>query len=318
MNFSDEELLLIASLLDEDEPKPKRKRKWVHPSLQYRSTRGEFHTLYPQLVDDETMFFQYFRMSKERFEMLLSIGGNLKKQDTKFRAAISPREKLAVCLRFLASGDSFRTIAFSYRLGTYTVQQTVHEVCDVIIKIMMKEVMSIPTKQEWEKIAQEFWQQWQFPNCIGALDGKHVVIEAPHNSGSLYFNYKKSFSIVLLALIDANYRFIVVDVGSYRRSSDGGIFANLNLGKRLERNTLDIPDDANLPGTQQLAPFVIVGDPAFPLKKFLMRPFPGTHIENQIEKRIFNYRLSRVRRVVENAFGILTQKFRFYDRRLKN
>lgn len=100
MNFSDEELLLIAVLLDDDEAKPTGRRKWVHPSLLCRATEGEFHTLFPQLLDDETKFFQYFRMSREQFEILLSkIGSDLKKQDTTFRAAISPREKLAVCLR---------------------------------------------------------------------------------------------------------------------------------------------------------------------------------------------------------------------------
>lgn len=63
MNFSDEEFLLIALLLDEDEANRKKRRKWVHPSLLYRATEREFHTLFPQLLDDETKFFQHFRMS---------------------------------------------------------------------------------------------------------------------------------------------------------------------------------------------------------------------------------------------------------------
>jgi hypothetical protein len=66
MNFSVEELLMSAVLLYEDEAKPTG-RKWVHPSLLCRAMEGEFHTLFPQLLDDETKFFQYFRMSREPF-----------------------------------------------------------------------------------------------------------------------------------------------------------------------------------------------------------------------------------------------------------
>nr|CAI5840916.1 unnamed protein product [Callosobruchus analis] len=177
--------------------------------------------------------------------------------------------------------------------------------------------MPSPTEEIWKTVEKNFCELWNFPNCIGAIDGKHVVIEAPANSGSLYFNYKKTFSVVLLALVDANYRFISVDVGAYGKNSDGGIFASSNMGKALLGNSFNIPPDKSLPGTTIIVPHVIVGDEAFPLSKHLLRPFPGTQIRNNISKRTFNYRLSRARRLSENAFGILTQVFRIYQRRFK-
>ncbi|XP_031332700.1 protein ALP1-like [Photinus pyralis] len=177
--------------------------------------------------------------------------------------------------------------------------------------------MPNPTEDSWKKIAEEFWNVWNFPNCIGALDGKHVVIQAPADSGSQFFNYKKTFSIVLLALVDAHYTFIAVDIGGYGRNSDGGLFANSNLGRALEKNKLNVPIDTELPNTSTSMPFVIVGDEAFPLKRYLLRPYPGSQIQDDRSKRIFNYRLSRARRVSENAFGILSQKFQLYNRRLK-
>jgi len=202
-------------------------------------------------------------------------------------------------------------------LGHSTVHSIVVEVCTAIIKQLLKEYIPEPKKENWEQISNDFWEIWNFPNCIGALDGKHVVIEAPPNSGSMYYNYKKTFSIVLMALVDAHYKFIAVDIGAYGRNSDGGIFSNSNFGKALERNKLNIPDGKPLPGTSEKSPFTMIGDEAFPLKTYLLRPYPGPQSYADNTKRKFNDRLSRARKVVEDTFGQLTQKFRIYSRRMK-
>lgn len=185
------------------------------------------------------------------------------------------------------------------------------------MKHLMPQVMPQPTEESWKQIAKDFWNIWNSPNCLGALDGKHVTIQAPPNSGSNFFNYKKIFSVVLLALVDANYNFIAVDVDAYGKNSDGGILAHSNLGKSLENGSLHIPNSKFLPGTNNYVPYVILGDEAFPLKTYLMRPYPGKQLEDS-SKRIYNYRLCRTRRVVENCFGILTQKFRIYNRRIQS
>jgi hypothetical protein len=163
----------------------------------------------------------------------------------------------------------------------------------------------------------DFLDLWNFPNCIGAIEGKRVKVQAPPNSGSKFFNYKHSFFVVLLALVDAHYKFTVVGIGSYGRNSNGGIFAHSKLGKYLETH-LGIPKDEELLGTSCLAPHVIVGDEAFPLKTYLMRLYPELQSKGDNEKCIFNYWLSQARRVVENAFGILSQKFQIYQRTLQS
>lgn len=135
------------------------------------------------------------------------------------------------------------------------------------------------------------------------------MIKCPTKTGSLYFNYKGTFSVVLLALVDANYKFVCIDIGSYGRNSDGGIFAHSSLGRALSAEQLKLPPDSPLPGAEQLgpAPFVMVGDEAFPLQTHLLRPFPGRHCPP--DQKAFNYRLSRARRIVENAFGILAVRW---------
>lgn len=94
------------------------------------------------------------------------------------------------------------------------------------------------SSEEWEKIADEYFVKWNFPNCLGALDGKHVTIRCPRNSSSMNYNYKNTFSIVLLALADANYKLIHVDVGCKGRISDGGVFNRCTLYNAIENNIL--------------------------------------------------------------------------------
>lgn len=118
-----------------------------------------------------------------------------------------------------------------------------------------------------------------------------------------------------MAVIDARYRFIMVDVGANGRACDAGIFAGSAIADALERNTVHIPTPQPLPGRVNNVPFVIVGDDAFGLKPHIMKPFPGRDSEDF--ERIFNYRLSRARRVSENAFGILAKRFRVLDNRMK-
>lgn len=93
----------------------------------------------------------------------------------------------------------------------------------------------MPTnEEEWKIVADGFEKNCHFPNCLGAVDGKHVQIEKPANSGSFYYNYKHTFSVVLMAVVNSNYEFIMADVGTNGRISDGGVFSNSSFGKLFQ------------------------------------------------------------------------------------
>lgn len=164
--------------------------------------------------------------------------------------------------------------------------------------------------EEWLQISNEFEEKWNFPHIIGAIDGKHISIQAPINSGTEYYNYKGFFSIVLIGVVDANYKFIFADVGCQGRISDGGVFKNTIIYKKLENRTLDLPSPKpiQIPYCVDV-PYMLLGDKAFSLNEYTMKPFDGNPASGSPE-RIFNYRHSRARRVVENAFGILSAVFR--------
>ncbi|GBO31792.1 hypothetical protein AVEN_160496-1 [Araneus ventricosus] len=147
------------------------------------------------------------------------------------------------------------------------------------------------TPQEWTAVAADFERRWQFPHCIGAMNGKHVEIECPPNSVSDFINYMGFFSIVLLALVDANYNFLFVDIGCHGRISDGGVFKHTKLHTLLNSKQLGLPNIAPLQNSNLLAPYVIVADDAFALNENVMKPY--SHQSNEVQKRIFNYRLSR-------------------------
>jgi len=144
--------------------------------------------------------------------------------------------------RFLASGNSQITVSFSYRIAPSTVHSIIISTCEAIWNKLFPTELPQPTEEEWKKKGEEFYSLWQFPNCIGANDEKHIEIQAPHNSGSLFFNYKKTFPVVLLALVDASYKFTVIDVGGYGKSSEGGLSTRSILRKSLEANTINIPN----------------------------------------------------------------------------
>ena len=133
---------------------------------------------------------------------------------------------------FLASRDSFTGLKARFHTGKSTIHDVVVETCEAIWERLKDEVMSQPTTQHWERIEEGFRILCHFPGCIGALDGKHIRIKAPSNTASLFHNYKTFFSTVLLALVDANYRFIYVDIGEYGSNSDGIVFRASAFGKK--------------------------------------------------------------------------------------
>ena len=242
----------------------------------------------------------------------------LKKRHTNYRKPISAEVRLAVTLRYLSLGDGFRSLSQQFKIGLSTTREIVHETCKAIATELQDEYLSTPMNvQQWLQIAERYETRWNFPHVIGSLDGKHIRIARPRRSGSLYYNYKGYFSLVLLAICNADYELLYVNIGAEGRASDGGTWRQCSFYEYLhkEDNPLNIPAPAILPGINRLVPYFLVADDAFKLSPNVMKPFPG--ITESRKEEVYNYRLCRCRRVVENTFGILTSRFRIFHRTIE-
>ena len=171
------------------------------------------------------------------------------------------------------------------------------------------------TKEEWTAIQDQFFEKWDFPQCLGALDGKHVRIQCPPRAGSTYFNYLGYHSIVLFAVVDANYKFIYYEVGAPGRVGDATIWNKSPLKTALDDDKLHAPDRRTTPGSNTPISSLIAADSAFALSPRLMKPYPEKNSTRG--QRLFNDRLPRARRVIKNAFGILASRFGIYQRAMQ-
>ena len=304
----------VAVALEDSPPPRKKRRVWVWPYLQRKAQYGHYDTLMDELYDDNPELYRnYIRMDRQQFmDIVELISPIIERKNTRWRPAIDPRARLAITLRFLATGDSYKSLQYAFRVAHNTISGIVPDTCNAIITAMAPEHLQLPTTEDqWIKIAKGFNDKWNLPHCIGAVDGKHIRIQNPHLAGSHFFNYKKFYSMVLMAVVDADYKFIYIDVGAVVAESDGGVWARTGRSHMLHSGEAHLPQPKCLPNTPHTSSpshYYLVADDAFPLRPYLMKPFPCRGLTK--EERIYNYRLSRARRTVENAFGILASRFR--------
>ncbi|XP_063602319.1 uncharacterized protein LOC134778434 [Penaeus indicus] len=252
--------------------KKSRKRLWMKPWLQ-KKDRSVYHKLIEETrVADGSVFYDFHRMNRQNFDVLLNLVAPLiQKETTQLRDTISAPERLSLTLRYLATGETRRSLGFQYRISHSLITYIIPEVCSAIYSVLKDMYLKLPsTSEEWKQVASDFYSSWNFPMCIGAMDGKRFLMRKPENTGSEYCDYKSRHSMIMLALVDAHYKFMYVDVGAQGRSSDAGVWDRCKLREYLEKEKLQVPPPDTLPFSDQKVPYVIVGDDAFPLKNYLM------------------------------------------------
>ena len=173
-----------------------RHNMWVRPWLLQREEWGPCHNIMADLYAiDIPGFTNYMRMTPEFFEMIKTrLEPRLARQATKYIAPITVGEKLALTIRFLATGESYTSLSCQFRVGRSTISKFLPEVCTAIQDEFTREYLKCPTTpDELKELEKEFRIRWNAPHAQGALDGKHVVLKKPKNTGALYHNYKRFF-----------------------------------------------------------------------------------------------------------------------------
>ena len=179
---------------------------------------------------------------------------------------ISAAKRLTLTLGFLATGETLRSLSFQFQISWAAISCIIKEVCQAIEKRVGPKFLALPPSQEeWQAIALKFEDRWNFPNCLGAIDGKHIVMEPPAASGSFYNNYKNTNSIVLTAIAGPYFECLYADSGTNGRVSDGGVWNKRSLSQAIEDGRISLPPPQCLPHGVQKLPHIFVANDALAL-----------------------------------------------------
>lgn len=248
-------------------------------------------------------------MTRDTFEALCNqLAPEFARQDTHLRRCVPLDKRVAMCVYALSSSAELRTVANLFGVGESTLRTAVHEFCELVVQIIMPSMISFPTTEgKMRDIIKGFLDDWQFPQTYGALDGCHIGVEPPKEYAADYYCYKHKYSTVLLAMCDSGCRFIYVNVGAPGRNNDANVYGRSSLPTLIAAHPMLDSLTSSIDG-RNIQP-LILGDGAFPLSPNLMKPYADGPVFNQ-QQRVFNYHLSRARRVIENAFGRLKARYR--------
>lgn len=277
----------------------------------YRSIewwRGVVNGLY-----GDARWKENLRMSRDTFEMLCDeVRPLIERKTTSFREAVCVEARVAITIWRLATNVEYRTIAALFGIGISTVGEIVLDTFDAIANHLVPHYICVPKDAAFRDIVDGFLEIWGFPLTIRAIDGTHIPIIQPAESSADYFNRKSFYSVIMQAMMDFQGLFLDINIGWPGKVHDARVFANSSLYRKANSDTL-FPNWTCKMGSVDV-PLVILGDPAY-LLPWLMKPY----LENAsitAKEHLFNYRQSRARMVVENAFGWLKGRWRCLLKRM--
>ena len=220
-----------------------------------------------------SLFDRYIRMSPESFKYLLNVVGPIiSKEDTRFQKAIPSAERLCLTLHYLTYRGSQQSLSFSFRITKSITCSIINETCKAIWDCLSEQYVRPPrTSDDWKRIAKYFENIWNLPQCIGAIDGKHVWINSPLTSGSLYYNYEDFFRFAMLATYFPLSILVVLSLITIVEC-----FVT-RWGKHFFNDEMILPVAECLENSPTFGklPYFLVGDEVFHFQNYFRRPYPS-------------------------------------------
>nr|CAI5852533.1 unnamed protein product [Callosobruchus analis] len=256
----------------------------------------------------EQDWLENFRVGKDTFmfivnELRVSLQpkGNILNSS---RTISSVEKKVAIALFYLASVCEYRVVGHTFGIHKSTVHNIVHEFVNAVNKVLLHRFIKMPTEAEAIEVASYFQQTTVLPNIIGAIDGTHIPIKPPRQGHRDFINRKGWASVILQGVVDAKYRFMDICVKNPGATHDASVLTGSDLFRNVHTT---MPKSSVQVGGRQVS-YVLLGDAAYPLLPWLMKPYPSRHITPPQDS--FNVYTSAGRVVVENAFGRLKARWR--------
>lgn len=173
-------MLYLLTLRSEEKGQKGKRKYWVRPifTVERRLAQGASANLIEEMQEqDEETFCNYFRMQPAIFNDLLKLVGPLLAKQSAVREPIPPETRLHITVRYLASGDSMRSLSYAFRVAHNTVSKVISETNAAIWTCLKDKIFLQDNEESWKNVADNFERLWNFPNCSGAVDGKHVNVQ---------------------------------------------------------------------------------------------------------------------------------------------
>jgi hypothetical protein len=255
----------------------------------------------------EADFRRAFRMGRETFDMICdALGAAVAKEDTMLRAAIPVRQRVAVCVWRLATGEPLRLVSKRFGIGISTCHKLVLEVCAAIKSVLMPRFLQWPDAEAAARFKAAFESTSGVPGVIGAMYTTHIPVIAPKISVAAYFNrrhternQKTSYSITLQGVVGPDGAFSDVCIGWPGSMPDDQV---------LEKSMLHQRAAAGMMHESWL-----VGGASYPLMDWVLVPY--THQNLTWTQHAFNEKVGDLRRVAVDAFARLKSRWACLQKR---